>query len=930
MITFFWTSFKLLFSYLKWMFFQPSGWKQYEKEQREQVVKKNRFIPEQIAQFKHLIFASYIILPSLLLVIGGIIVFTLQGNQGSQEDINNLAFILSASLAFALGIGLSFWIIGLDTAVGTGLIVLFYMAGGFVFYNQAYNTTTLPILALASGIASSVLNTLSENNKTTFNISLFIYQLSTIFLGITISFCILILTALVLFNLSRVSFQSLFVLPVLISFLLLSKKEHRKFIIYITITLTLYAICHYDYLSPSQDGHIFEGIAKGSLNGFVIFTSFFCLPYLVIARFFQSIRIATSVGTIIGAFSIAFLYPLLTQLDTKPIDGINGAKLFVEFQNNNTLLLLFISVACVSIGLFINLWLPILLTPFLIMWNTLNYLLDVKASRTTSLSAKRLKRHFAFWYEHYYLNIGGFGLIEHFDLLHEHNKTQCNNEIEFNEALTLLEQKTASSTVWKGTIEIIKIRADARVLGEVTDITSIQTLSTKTKRLHNSIFFAHFQDWSKSVTDALSYTQSYDQIQGLDQVRQRIQTFLQTNQNKSVQEYLNPIAQKWLTLLQTEIEKLHNQAQQVREIYSPYIVGSPVPHNNPVFVGRTEFIQQIEQRFKDGNSIFLYGQYRIGKTSLLKALRAFMPNMIVLYVDLQGVIPVCNNMDDFWRGLAKQLKHSAKNTYDLVLLEYLPTHGNAYEYFSEWVEQIGERIGEKILVIAFDEFARLHQAIKNGEAQLTASIVDILRHWIQHYPKRRLIIAAQNLEEFRSYHSVANAFQFEYLSYLSDEASHQLIERPVKDFPLQYDADAVQMMLDVTHNQPALLQLLCRQIVELKNIGIRTSSQPRHIFYQVTTVDVQHAIATSLKKGAGIFTTFEVRAREQGVVILRFIAQQGSQRVITKAEIEGFCKNSGDILKRLEQLELLKKVGHGYRFEVEMMRLWFEKEQHFS
>jgi AAA+ ATPase superfamily predicted ATPase len=73
---------------------------------------------------------------------------------------------------------------------------------------------------------------------------------------------------------------------------------------------------------------------------------------------------------------------------------------------------------------------------------------------------------------------------------------------------------------------------------------------------------------------------------------------------------------------------------------NPYIVGNPVG-NSPVFVGRADILREVWRVVRDPqqNAIVLYGQRRIGKTSVLEELEAQLPKegaYYPIFFDLQN------------------------------------------------------------------------------------------------------------------------------------------------------------------------------------------------------------------------------------------------------------------------------------------------------
>jgi len=72
---------------------------------------------------------------------------------------------------------------------------------------------------------------------------------------------------------------------------------------------------------------------------------------------------------------------------------------------------------------------------------------------------------------------------------------------------------------------------------------------------------------------------------------------------------------------------------------NPYVTGNPVG-NSPAFVGRADVLREVSHvlRRPQDNAIVLYGQRRIGKTSILQHLAAVLPQegpYRAVYFDLQ-------------------------------------------------------------------------------------------------------------------------------------------------------------------------------------------------------------------------------------------------------------------------------------------------------
>ena len=147
----------------------------------------------------------------------------------------------------------------------------------------------------------------------------------------------------------------------------------------------------------------------------------------------------------------------------------------------------------------------------------------------------------------------------------------------------------------------------------------------------------------------------------------------------------------------------------------------------------------------------------------------------------------------------------------------------------------------------------------------------------------------------------------------------ELIEQPVKDFALRYEEAASRRAIEITRCHPALIQLLCAEIVTLKN---RQNVQERRLA-QVS--DVNAAIPGALQHGRFFFADIaNNQVTDKGLAILRFLAAQGERQIVREDILRTQCPSEFEATKaNLLQRELIERLGDGYCFQVELIRQWF-------
>jgi len=361
----------------------------------------------------------------------------------------------------------------------------------------------------------------------------------------------------------------------------------------------------------------------------------------------------------------------------------------------------------------------------------------------------------------------------------------------------------------------------------------------------------------------------------------------------------------------------------LQEIDNPYVIGVPLTEQQEIFVGRTDISARIEQLLLDGRRppLLLYGQRRTGKTSLLNNLGRLLPStMIPLFVDLQGAA-IANDHTGLLLNIARDMGKSsdARRNLKLPQLSRESLLNDPFSRFSEWLDEVEQTLGQNVGLLALDEFEALEDALSKGKFDETA-IFGILRNLIQHRPRFKVLLAdSHTFEELQRWASYLINVQVVQLSYLKETDARQLIEHPVKEFVLRYEPQASQRVLDLTHCHPFLVQLLCAEIVALKNEQDPSIRRLAHLR------DVEAAVPEALSHGSLFFADIERNQVDAaGLSLLRFVAAQGENAIVSREVLtRQFSDNLDQALALPMKRELFEQIDTGYRFQVELIRRWF-------
>jgi hypothetical protein len=452
-----------------------------------------------------------------------------------------------------------------------------------------------------------------------------------------------------------------------------------------------------------------------------------------------------------------------------------------------------------------------------------------------------------------------------------------------------------------------------------------------------STFMRTFAGVSQDVQAALAQDTAYTQREALGGAKERLDGLyldltvgVQAQGDEAfyvpVTEQLQPISARWLEIVSDRIRSLAETTEQLQEIDSPYIVGVPLGEQQQVFIGRSDISTRIQNLLRDRGSpsLLLYGQRRMGKTSLLYNLGRLLPTSIVpLLVDLQGPPAQSESSAGFLYQLAAAMTDSARRQRDVGALP--PSResfsGDPFSRFYEWLDEFDHAIQGRTALLMLDEFEALDRAFTAGRLD-GDEILSMLRHLIQHRPQFKVLLAGSHtLDEFERWSSYLINVQVVKVGYLREEEARLLVEAPVPGFALRYDPIAASRVLDLTRCHPFLLQLLCAEIVVLKN------EQPPARRRQATLEDVEEAVPRALQSGTLFFSDIEHNQVDQSsLALLRLIAAREERTFARKGHLrKEFDGDFDAALGTLTRRELIEPARGGYRCQVELIRRWFAR-----
>jgi hypothetical protein len=361
---------------------------------------------------------------------------------------------------------------------------------------------------------------------------------------------------------------------------------------------------------------------------------------------------------------------------------------------------------------------------------------------------------------------------------------------------------------------------------------------------------------------------------------------------------------------------------------NPYIAGNPIKSEN-MFFGREDVFKFLNTKLRPGLdvAIVLYGQRRTGKTSILFRLEEgkLGPNFIPVYIDIQAV-PTGND-EEFLHEVAKIIMETLEN-YQLKSFSSLEEFFDAirgetpYVAFGDFLNECSHIIGEKCLLIMFDEYDRLAQMVTDKDR--IQKMIGQFRNWMQTKRGFSFIFAGVHALERMgpSWSLLFNGALYKKISALKKEDALALMKNPVKGL-IRYETHARKNILDLSSYNPYILQLMLQNLVDHMN---------NKKSYRVTAEDIAEIVSDLMVNTPPHFTNlWEIAQPNEQIVLSAAASFPLEQKEILREEIHARLNSVGfknteieEILEELDRIDILKvtKTGNTYYFGIELYRHW--------
>ena len=370
---------------------------------------------------------------------------------------------------------------------------------------------------------------------------------------------------------------------------------------------------------------------------------------------------------------------------------------------------------------------------------------------------------------------------------------------------------------------------------------------------------------------------------------------------------------------------------QTEALSNPYVAGSPISRPE-MFFGRSdvfEFVRNALVGKHQDNVLVLYGKRRTGKTSVLYQMHRNIENRYLpILIDLQAL--TMDSISGFFWEVASTIRRALNREYQIEVprprredFESDPLQG----FQETFLSVVAEAIGNRRLLLMFDEAARLDEQVQAGK--LSPDVFGHIRSLMQQVTNLNfLFCVGERLERMQTQYALLfNIALYKEISFLDRKAAEDLIARPVEGI-YSYDYATIDRIIDITSGHAYFLQLLCHSLF--------ARWQTEHNS-EVTVDDVDSVTAEVVERGAANlkFDWDEAKPVEKLLMASMADALAGEAKTIKLNEVDEKLKKYDILVPQGELVSSHRNLignelvigAEDLRFTIDFMRLWVGQHQ---
>lgn len=368
---------------------------------------------------------------------------------------------------------------------------------------------------------------------------------------------------------------------------------------------------------------------------------------------------------------------------------------------------------------------------------------------------------------------------------------------------------------------------------------------------------------------------------------------------------------------------------------NPYITGEPVGHTD-VFVGRKDILESVKNNLQTSqeNVFLLYGQRRVGKTSILQYLEKQLKSenqFFPVYFSLHG------KSEYTLVGVLQELAFTIANKLELADPRKELIMEPEQTFHKSWLPKVFRTLPEgNALVLLFDEFDVLadpsEKAAVDPESLPASHLFKYLKILATDYVQqlKLVFVIGRNKEDLSlvAQPLFRDALPSRLVSLLSPDDVATIVRLSEKNHTLFWTESAIGRIIQLTNGHPLFTQELCSQVWEL--LYDQNPIEPP----TATDEDVDRVVPVVLDRISHHLLSFRENWSVEERVAAAALAEIGPSPV-TQEQLENLLQEKSqlrivirqvqDATQRLRERDVFESVEGCFKFRVELVRQWINR-----
>lgn len=363
-------------------------------------------------------------------------------------------------------------------------------------------------------------------------------------------------------------------------------------------------------------------------------------------------------------------------------------------------------------------------------------------------------------------------------------------------------------------------------------------------------------------------------------------------------------------------------------------------------VGRKEVLEQLVSRAKAKSTVssYMYGQKRVGKTSVVKTLKSKLDRLnlsdyLVVYLERGDYIS--SNPKETIKNLGERICKKIKRADARFSNLNTPTFTDSLSPLTEFLDSLHEIVPSYYILFILDEFDELPiELYKRGS--IGDAFFATLRSISGKRPFSFILVGSENMKHIMDFQGYAlNKFQSIQLSYFNKEEYwsdfQELVRRPVKQW-MEIEEDALETIYRSTAGNPFFTKLICsrlyRTMVKNRDCHVTQSEAEEAIKYTIQqdleVNKVQHFWIDGIFETGINLENKSMNRRRLLLCLAESFRQHGKaeKNDIVKRGEKDYGSDSITIVNELREFvrrDILIKENNTYDFKMPLFRGWLKE-----